>query len=299
MKLLRFLNTAALLAAFGAAGQAQVGDFTIERVLTLKSISSPTAPSFPATVLAALESGALEVHQQFIYKSATRMLEQNAFVVPGGSPVPFPSPASAPVADHYIMRVDSAVTTAQPGPSAVLTGKVLSNSVPTPWGDITGAVIALSFGYQGTGGGVTFTPIYEAVSPLYGLYTASGVGAFSSTASAQKCSTATLNGTYMFHLSGSIQTQSSPVAFGPYTDDGVFIADGQGNITVTDAGNVGGSAFQGRTFPIAYVIGDDCTGTFQFAGAVMSIQVAKDGTSLNMVFTYPSAVIANGSGKLQ
>ena len=54
MKLLRFLNTAALLAAFGAVGQAQVGDFTIERVLTLKSIISPLAPTFPPPVLAAL-----------------------------------------------------------------------------------------------------------------------------------------------------------------------------------------------------------------------------------------------------
>jgi hypothetical protein len=299
MKLLRFFNTAALLAAFSAAGQAQVGDFTIERVLTLKSINSPIAPAFPPPVLTALESGALEVHQQFIYKSAPRMLEQNAFVVPGGSPVPFPSPASAPVADHYIVRVDSAVTTSQPGASAVLTGKVLSNSVPTPWGDITGAVITLSFGYEGTGGGIKFAPIFESVSPLYGLYTASGIGSFSSTASAPKCSAATLSGVYMFHISGSIQTQSSPVAFGPYVDDGVFIADGQGNITATDSGNIGGSAFQGRTFPIAYVIGADCTGSFQFGGAGMNVQVSNDGTSLNMVFTSPSSVIANGTGKLQ
>jgi hypothetical protein len=193
MKKFTFVGAMAVLVAISPFGRAQVNenapdvasdretsqhpcDFTIEHVIGLNSIISPKAPMLPAPVLADLQSGVLEIHQQFIYKSAGRTLEETAFVVPGGSLLPYPCPACAPVADHYLIHVDTAVTTQQPGASAVLTGKVISNDVPTPWGDITGAVVTLSLGYQGTEDG----PIYETVSPLYGLYTPTGVGSVES-----------------------------------------------------------------------------------------------------------------------
>src|ERR1700693_3867987 len=110
-----FVGALAVLVAISPLGRAQgnqngrnaPGDFTIERVLTLSSVSAPTPPSFPAPVLAALQKGALELHQIFVYNSATRTLEQFAIVVPGNSPLPFPSPGSAPVGDHYILQIDS------------------------------------------------------------------------------------------------------------------------------------------------------------------------------------------------
>jgi hypothetical protein len=113
------------------------------------------------------------------------------------------------------------------------------------------------------------------------------------------CGAANLSGVYMFQLSGSVQTQSSPLAFGPYVDNGLFTADGNGNLTVHDSGNSAGSVFLKRTFPIAYVINNDCTGTFTWPGAGMDVQVSKDGNTINMVFTAPSAVVASGSGKRQ
>ena len=143
-----FVAALAALVAISPFGRAQVnqnggsapGDFTMERVLTLSSASAPTPPNFPPPVLAALQSGALELHQIFVYNSAQRTLEQSALVVPGGSPLPLPSPGSATVGDHYIVQVDSASITSSPGPSAVLVGHVTSNDVPTPFGTITGAI---------------------------------------------------------------------------------------------------------------------------------------------------------------
>jgi hypothetical protein len=217
--------------------------------------------------LAAFQNGTLEAHQLFIYNSAQRTIEQFALIVPGKSPLPFPNPASATVGDHYIVHVDSASVSSQPGPSVTLTGRVLSNDVPTPWGDITGSIITLSFGYQGSGSATRFGPIYESVSPLYGLYTPTGVGSLSLTPTPQACSAATLNGTYMFQLQGSVQT--GPASFGPFADSGRFFADGQGNLTVVDAGDINASVFTDRTFQIAYAIDSLCSGTFKWPGIGM------------------------------
>ena len=121
------LNVAAAILGSGCALHAQtagstVGDFTIERVLTLASIIAPTAPNFPPPVLAGLQAGAIEIHQVFAYNSAKGTVEQTAFVVPGKSPVPFPNPGNAPLADHYIVQVDAASVTSSPSPSVVLIG---------------------------------------------------------------------------------------------------------------------------------------------------------------------------------
>src|ERR1039457_5204918 len=136
-----------------------VGDFTVERVLTLSSIISPFAPSFPDAVLAGIQNGTLEIHQLFIYNSAQRTMDQLAFVVPGKSPLPFPNPSAAPVADHYVVKIESASISSLPGPAVILAGHVTSNDTPTPFGNITGAGVTLTFGYRGSGSPVQYGPI--------------------------------------------------------------------------------------------------------------------------------------------
>ncbi len=283
--------------AFAQDNQNAIGDFTMERVLTPSGVTAPTAPALPPPVLAGFLNGSLEIRQVFAYNSAQRTLEQTAFVVPGKSPLPFPSPGSVPIADHYILHVDSARLTSQPGASAVLTGKVISNDMPTPFGDITGAIVTISFGYQGSGPATHFGPVYESVSPLYGLYTATAVGNLSLTPTAQGCSAATLNGVYMFQLQGSVQ--NGPSSYGPFVDNGRLFADGQGNLTVIDAGSLNGSIFTDRTFPATYVLDQLCSGTFKWSGGAMNVVVSKDGQRINMVFTFPSSVVAGGIGQLQ
>ena len=273
-----------------------VGDFTLERVLALSGVISPYAPNLPDAVLAGIQSGALEIHQLCTYNSAQRTLDELAFVVPGKSPLPFPNPSAAPVADHYVVQIDSASISSLPGPAVILAGHATSNDTPTPFGNITGAGVTLTFGYRGSGSSVQYGPIMESVSPLYNLYAATGAGALSLNPSPHKCSTATLNGTYMFQLGGALQSGNG---FTPYGEAGRFVADGAGNITVLDSGNQAGQVFSGRTFPIAYTVDASCGGTFTFGGSAMDIQVSRDGTSMNMVFTKPGYVIASGAGRIQ
>ena len=273
-----------------------VGDFTIERIMVLSGVISPYTPTLPDGVLAAIQNGVLEMHQRFIYSSAQRTIDQLFFVVPANSPLPFPNPPSASIADHYVVQIEHTGVSLLPAPSVILAGHATSNDPPTPFGNITGAGVTLTFGYHGSGSSVQFGPIMESVSPLYNLYSPAGVGSLSLTPSPQTCSTATLKGTYIFELGGSVQSGNG---FAPYAESGRFVADGAGNITVLDSGNQAGQVFSGRTFPIAYTVDANCGGTFTFGGSAMDIQVSRDGSSINMVFTKPGYVIASGTGKLQ
>ena len=274
------------------------GDFLVERVLPLTAVIAPTPPNLPDAVLGGIKAGAIEIHQRFIYNSGQRTLEQLAFVVPANSPVPFPNPGAAPVADHYMIQVESASFSTSPRPSVILAGHAISNDAPTPWGDITGAGVTLTFGYTTAGGSVQLGPILESVSPLYGLYSDKGAGSLSLTPTPQKCASNLLNGVYMFQLGGSVRVPYTNL-WAPYAESGSFQADGKGNITVLDSGNISGNVFTGRTFPINYTINDDCSGTFVFGSSAMDIQVSLDGKAINMVFTKPSNVIASGVGRMQ
>jgi hypothetical protein len=284
-------------ALFAQTAGPAVGDFTIERVLTLASIVAPTAPNFPPPVLAGLQAGAIEIHQVFAYNSAKGTVEQTAFVVPGKSPVPFPNPGSAPLADHYIVQVDGASVTSSPSPSVVLLGHVTSNDVATPWGNINGAGISIAFGYQSTGSSVQFGPIVESVSPVYGLYTAAGAGSLSLTPSTQLCNLASLNGTYMFQLGGSFS--EGFVGFWPYWESGTLTADGHGDVTVLDSGNIGGAPFSDRINPMSYTMNANCQGTLTSPAMTMDFQVSKNGESITFAVTKPSGIVANGSGRIQ
>ena len=265
-----------------------------ERLVPLSAVSAPTPPNLPDSVLSGIQAGAIEIHQRFIYNSGQRTLEQLAFIVPANSPVPFPNPGAAPVADHYMIQVDSASISNLPHPSVILAGHAISNDTPTPWGDITGAGVTLTFGYTTAGGNVQFSAILESVSPLYGLYSDKGAGSLSLTPTPQKCASSLLNGAYMFQFSGSVL---GAYGWGPYSEGGRFQADGKGNITVVDSGNVTGVVFTNRSFQIAYVVNDDCTGTFSFGGSTFGIQLSRDGKTVNMVSTQPSTVIAIGVGR--
>jgi hypothetical protein len=272
------------------------GDFMIERVLTLAAAFAPTAPNFPAPVLAGLQNGVIEIHQRFTYTSAQHTLEQLAFVLPANSPVPFPNPGAAPVADHYTIQVDSVGLSTYPRPSINIVGHTVSNDAPTPWGDITGAGLTLTIGYTNAGSAVQFGPIIESVSPVYGLYTATGAGSLSLTPTPQQCTLGTLSGVYMFQLNGFIPSSG---AWAPYQDSGSFQADGKGNVSVLDSGNNAGSVFIGRSYSMAYTVNQDCTGTMTFGPNAFDLRIARDGKGLNMIMTRPASLIAQGNAQLQ
>jgi hypothetical protein len=302
MNKIQLLTLAAFSAALVYPVQAQqspgnaLGDFTMERVLTLSGITSTAPPNLPMVILNALASGAIEVHQVFTYNSAQRTLEQTSYVLPGRSAVPNPNLGSAPVNDHYIIQIDSVQLGQAHGQAAALIGHVISNDIPTPFGDIAGTEVTLSFGYQGSGPAMQFSSIAETVTPVYAIYTVAGVGSLSANASAPKCSVATLNGVYTYTLRGSIQT--APGAFAPYVESGHFTADGNGTVAVFGTANVGGAMSPNR-LQINYTVNDDCTASFKWSRGSMDVQVSNNGQRLNLVFTSPSAVIAMGDGQLQ
>ena len=289
------LSAMAIIAPLYAQPNAP-GDFLVERVFGLKGVMAATAPNLPDAVLAGLQSGAIEIHQRFTYNSAQRTMEQLAFILPVGAPVPFPDASSAPVADHYIVQIESASIVSTPRPSLILAGHAISNDRPTPFGDITGAGVTLTIGYPVAGASVQFGPILESVSPLYGLYSDTGAGSLSLTPSPQKCGLSALNGQYIFTLGGFVQSGSG---FAPYAESGTFIADGNGILTILDSGNIAGTAFVNRTIPMTYVMNDNCTGRFSWGSNSMDFQLSRDGKSLYMAFTKPSGVIANGSAMRQ
>ncbi len=272
------------------------GDFMAERVLSLNFVLSPAPPNLPDAVLSGLQNGVIELHQRFTYNSAKRTIEELAFVVPANTPVPMPDPSGAPVADHYIIQVDSATISSSSRPSLVLSGHTTSNDIPTPFGDITGTGVTLTIGYSATGAAVQFGPILESVSPLYGLYSTSGAGSLSLTPSQSTCSPATLVGVYLFQMGGSVQVSG---AWQPYWESGSFSADGTGGMVVLDSGNVGGNVYSGRTFPVAYNLNENCIGTMTFGGSQFDIQVSRDAKAINWASTKPSIVVANGTARLQ
>jgi hypothetical protein len=165
MDRLHSLALAAVCAALSFPAQAQqssapaIGDFTIERVLALSGVSAPTAPNIPPDVLNAIQAGALDIHQVLVYSSAQRTIDQGSYIVPGGSPAPYPNLSSAALVDHYVIQVDSATAGQAHGPSVAMVGHVVSNDMPTPFGDITGAEVTLTFGYQGSGASTRFGSI--------------------------------------------------------------------------------------------------------------------------------------------
>jgi hypothetical protein len=301
MNKLQLITLAAVSAALTFPIQAQqsdaLGDFTMERVLVLSQITAPTQPNLPDVILNSLASGAIELHQVFTYNSAQRTLEQWAYIMPGKSPVPSPTFANVPVGDHYIIQVDNVSVSQAHGPTVALTGHVIANDVPTPFGDIAGAEVTLSFGYQGSGPSTRFVSVAESVSPLYAIYTSAGVGSLSANAAPQKCNVATLNGAFMYTQSGSILDSSGNAH--PFADSGLIILDGKGAGTVRHSGNQGGKAFQNDSFPITYILDDTCTGTFTWGTNSMGVQASKDGKQIAFVWTSPSVIVTAGKGQLQ
>lgn len=302
MKNPKILTLAVLSAALSHSMLAQqgqtnsLGDFTMERIILLSGVSAPTPPNLPGQVLDALQSGALEMHQVFVYSSAQRIIDQTNYILPGGSPLPSTDLSKAIVGDHYKIQVDSIVVNQSRGPSALMIGRVVSNDMITPFGDITGAMVSLSFGYQGSGPGMRFATIIESVSPIYTIYSAAGVGSLSATASPQKCTLSTMSGSYQYSIRGSVMT--APNTFTPYVESGYLTADGIGNVAVFGTVNLGGNVMPNR-LPLSYTINDNCSGVLKGKAGSLEMVLSSEGRRVNLMFTSPSNLIAVGDGQLQ
>src|SRR5689334_10082074 len=58
----------------------------LERVIPLANVLTTFTPTAPASVLAAIAGGALEIHELMIFNAQLGTLTSTAFLVPAGSP---------------------------------------------------------------------------------------------------------------------------------------------------------------------------------------------------------------------
>ena len=127
------------------------------------------------------------------------------------------------------------------------------------------------------------------------------IAVFSAAASAQACSNASLNGTYVFTIHGQILA-------GPAAGivDGIALStfDGQGNMTQIDAVSHNGVVAEvWRPGTATYTVNPNCTGSMTVvnAGAPplnLVFIVAKQGKEIHVVVTNPGTAITSDATRL-
>jgi hypothetical protein len=182
MKLLRSLGGAlsialilGLLAVAVPAGAQTLTALTMERVLTATSAPSSLTSNLPASVLASIASGALEIHEQTNFNPQANTLTSTFFLTPAGSTPPTnigTVPASNILA-IVALTADKIYVTS----SAVQFVGLISQSNTPLFGtkSYQGAPATFSFGYT------TDTPpkihdVIDSVAGVGSIYTASATG---------------------------------------------------------------------------------------------------------------------------
>jgi hypothetical protein len=121
----------------------------IERALPLSGQLSTFTPNAPASLLAAIFGGALEIREITIYNPQLGTVTLTAFTVAAGSPLPTPNfDFTTGVLQVTTFKLSQILTSCSPSPSVLLVGTVTSQTPANGlFGNYTGATAALSFGY--------------------------------------------------------------------------------------------------------------------------------------------------------
>lgn len=182
MKMLRSLGGAlsllllGLLIASVPAGAQTLTALQIERSVSLSNILTTITPQgVPASVLAALAAGALDLREQANFNPQTNSLTTTTFVVATGSPSPTSLatlPGSSLVAQVTI-GIDKTYVTS----SAVQFVGTITQSTTTPFGNYQGFPSTYSFGFTKD------TPpkinnVIDTVAGTIVIYSAAGSGTF-------------------------------------------------------------------------------------------------------------------------
>jgi hypothetical protein len=187
MKLLRSLGGAfsvalilGLVAIALPAGAQTLNSLTMERVLTLSSAQSSLTSNLPASVLASIASGTLEVHEQTNYNPQASTLTSTFFLVPAGTtpPVNIGTVPATNILAIVALTADKIYITK----SAVQFVGLISQSSTPLFGSASyqGVPATFSFGFT------TDTPpkIHDVIDSVAGVavaYTASATGTFNIT----------------------------------------------------------------------------------------------------------------------
>jgi len=194
MKLLRSMGGRALaialiLGVLAVSANAQVvkgsatafNSLSMERVLALSTALSSLTSNLPASVLASLAAGTLEVHEQTNYNSQAATLTSTFFLMPAGSTPPT-NLGTVPASNILAIVGLSADTIYVTSSSVQLVGSISQSTAP----------VFGSKSYQGSPGVVSFgyttdTPpkIHDVIDSIAGIgviYTAAATGTFTVTA---------------------------------------------------------------------------------------------------------------------
>jgi uncharacterized protein (TIGR03437 family) len=104
--------------------------FFIERTVISSDIETTYDTSIPATILASLASGALEMREQLNYNPGANILTSTIFLVQPGSPSPTPSSVdiAATTLASYNIAIDRTYSSCSPYPSLMFAGTITSSS---------------------------------------------------------------------------------------------------------------------------------------------------------------------------
>lgn len=150
---------------------------TVTPTGTTSAVFTTMTANIPANVASAIASGALEAREQITYNPSSNTLTITGFTAQPGSPSPTP-PNAIPfgsVVQSYQVNVTNTAFSCQPVPSVLITGKVFNNFPKTPYGDISGALIAVGFGYT-TDNPPKINNVVVLVPGVAGLYSAAASG---------------------------------------------------------------------------------------------------------------------------
>src|SRR5260370_35504461 len=189
MKLLRNLGGALSLALLVGLvvssvplGAQTVTGFTAEPALSLSNILTTVTPTAPASVLAAIAAGAVEIREQSSLNTTNSTLTSIYFLVPTGSPIPTvlaQLPFSAFLASTTL-TIDKTYVTSKPSAAVSFVG-TYTQSTATPFGNYSGASGTYSFGYT-SDAPPKINNVIETVGGYIVVYSPAATGTFTITA---------------------------------------------------------------------------------------------------------------------
>jgi hypothetical protein len=142
----------------------------LESAVPLANLLTTLTPSAPASVLASIAGGALEIRQLLVYNPQLGTITVTAFLVPTGSPLP--SPVSAITVANTIailtVKVSQLLTSCSPSPSLLFVGTLTGAFQILFSGSPVGAQVAIGLGYT------TDTPpkVHDVTTTIAGVVTA-------------------------------------------------------------------------------------------------------------------------------
>ena len=168
------------------AGQPQIQEFVVEAAVPLASILSPGAPSIPADILAQLQAGTLQARERVAYNPARNILTVWGFLATPSAPLPstvLPSPLPPTTISMYEIAPEAILQSASPKPHLLFAGRVVTNSVVSPFGNLTGSLAAVTVGYDPATPSA-FTAFGVTVGGSHSLLAPTGIGSLRLTGAA-------------------------------------------------------------------------------------------------------------------